>query len=96
MIAAQKDDVVFTWKDFYIEVCLSYAVSRIIDFKAFKFKGKCFTQRVLRIVLSVNKAIPAWKALNVLNAHHICSIVGVILEICLACGLWRYSHCSVL
>ena len=88
VIAAQKDDVVFTWKDFYIEVCLSYAVSWIIDFKAFKFKGKCFTQRVLRIVLSVNIAIPARKAIDVLDAKYICSIVGIILEICLTCVLW--------
>ena len=94
--AAQNDDVVLACGDQNIEVCLSYAVSWIVDFKAFKFKGKCFTQRVFRVVLSVNKAIPAWKALNVLDAHYTCSIVGVILQICLASALRRHSQCSVL
>ena len=60
---------------------LSFGEVRIDDLEAFKFGPQRLSQRVLRVVLRVNEAIPAGKAFNVLDAHDICSVVRIILEI---------------
>ena len=60
---------------------LSFGEVRIDDLEAFKLGPQRLSQRVLRVVLRVNEAVPAGKAFNVLDAHNLSSVVRVILEI---------------
>ena len=66
-------------RQFY--VLLPFGEVGIDDLEAFELRPQRLCQRVLRVVLRVNEAVPAGKAFNVLDAHDICSVVGIILEI---------------
>ena len=67
---------------------LSFGKVRIDDLEAFELRPQRLSQRVLRVVLRVNEAIPAGKAFNVLDAHNVSSVVRVILEIGLMGAHW--------
>ena len=73
--------MVFTCRDRKFYVLLSFGKVRIDDLEAFEFRPQRLCQRVLRVVLCIDEAVPAGKAFNVLDAHNICSVVFIILEI---------------
>ena len=75
--------MITTCRDRKFYVLLSFGEVRIDDLEAFKLGPQRLSQRVLRGVLSVNEAVPAGKAFYVLDAHDICSVVRIILEIVL-------------
>ena len=75
--------MITTCRDRKFYVLLPFGEVRIDNLEAFKLGPQRLSQRVLRGVLRVNEAVPAGKAFYVLDAHDICSVVRIILEIVL-------------